>query len=684
MSLPFSLNKIILDANSIPCDYIFLEINTAFEQLIDLKRDDIIGKSHNGIFPGDDPEIIKLYGELALSGKSAKINYYSATLKKHYEIYSYSPEPLHFALLFNDVTEYKKKEQLLNKLNKTYKAMSDSNQEMMRSNCEQDYLQKICNIIVDDCDYKRVWIGFAVHDKKKSIIPMAQVGFDTEYIKVLNISWADNERGWETTGIAIRTGEPAICKNMSTDPHFSIWKEEATKRGYASSISLPMTIEGKPFAAITIYSKEADAFSEDEIKILSELASDLSYGILSFRFKKDKAEAEKLLEIQAEILNEQAQMLDHGHIFVKDKHDIITFWNQGAEKLYGYTKNEAIGKNAHYLLKTKTNFSFEDINLQLLKTGKWEGELIHTKSDGSLVAVASHWIQFRDKDNNEKAVLEVNNDITQLKKIELALIEAEKKLKIDNEGLEQLVIDRSRELYNAQIELERSKRLSDIGTLASTVAHELRNPLAAINISSALIKRKTDDASIKKHLKNIEKCISESDQIINNLLFYSRLRAPHRETIEIQSIIKECVGNIQKQSKKIISFVLGTDLNNQIFIDADPLQMKEVFYNILNNSYDSISDKDGKIEIEFKEDKNYHLISIIDNGMGIDSEDLKKVFDPFFSTKAKGTGLGLSVCQKIILLHNGSINIESEKHNGTKIYISLPKKLRTETPLANE
>jgi PAS domain S-box-containing protein len=166
----------------------------------------------------------------------------------------------------------RKSEEELRKLNRTLKALSDSDQAMMRAHNEADYLNAICKIIVEDCGHSMVWIGLAEEDEAKA-------GFEEGYLETVNITWADTERGRGPTGTAIRTGKPAVCRNMLTDPDFAPWRKEATRRGYASSIVLPLTMAGKAFGAINIYSRDPDPFSEKELQLLSELADDLAYGI---------------------------------------------------------------------------------------------------------------------------------------------------------------------------------------------------------------------------------------------------------------------------------------------------------------------------------------------------------------------------------------------------------------------
>lgn len=195
-----------------------------------------------------------------------------------------------------DITEHKKKERELHKLNRTLDALSRSSQEMTRAKDELPFLNEVCNIIINYCGYMMVWIGYAEDNEEKTVKPVAFSGFEEGYLETLNLTWADTERGNGPTGRAIRTGEMAICKNMLTDPAFEPWRIDAIKRGYASSIVFPLMNNSKTFGAITIYSKEPDSFTDDEIELLSELADDLSYGITSIRSRIAQSEAEEAIK----------------------------------------------------------------------------------------------------------------------------------------------------------------------------------------------------------------------------------------------------------------------------------------------------------------------------------------------------------------------------------------------------
>jgi signal transduction histidine kinase len=166
---------------------------------------------------------------------------------------------------------------------------------MARAVDEKEFLAEVSRMIVDVGGYRLAWIGFAQEDENKSVRPMAQAGFEDGYLEKANITWADTQRGRGPTGTAIRTGRPTVCKNILKDPRFAPWRGEAVRRGYGSSISLPIRTGDKVIGALNIYATEPDALDAEEVRLLEELASDISYGLTALRNKFEREKAEEAL-----------------------------------------------------------------------------------------------------------------------------------------------------------------------------------------------------------------------------------------------------------------------------------------------------------------------------------------------------------------------------------------------------
>jgi putative nucleotidyltransferase with HDIG domain len=194
-----------------------------------------------------------------------------------------------------DITERKQAEWSLERLNRTLRTLSSANQALVRATNEPELLRNMCQVLIDVGGYRMAWIGLAEHDADKTVRVAAVAGHDEGYTQGLLISWADTERGRGPTGTAIRTGETQINRNFASDPRLGPWRAEALKRGYASSVSLPLRGPSGPLGALSIYSGEVDAFGSDEIKLFIELADDLAYGIAALRSLGEREQAVRQL-----------------------------------------------------------------------------------------------------------------------------------------------------------------------------------------------------------------------------------------------------------------------------------------------------------------------------------------------------------------------------------------------------
>jgi len=179
------------------------------------------------------------------------------------------------------------------RVTRALKALSICNRTLMRAENVSGFLKQICCDIISQREYRLAWIGFAEHDEQKTVRPVAQCGYEEGYLDTVNITWADTERGQGPTGTAIRTGKPVIAKDIPTNQTFAPWRAEAVKRGYASSIALPLISGKRILGSLNIYAAEPDAFDADEVNLLTELGNNVTYGIgaLEMRAKREQAEA---------------------------------------------------------------------------------------------------------------------------------------------------------------------------------------------------------------------------------------------------------------------------------------------------------------------------------------------------------------------------------------------------------
>ena len=185
--------------------------------------------------------------------------------------------------------------QKLRLTNRRLRMLSECGEAVIRATEEGSLLGEVCQIVVDTGEYRLAWIGYAEQDEEQTVRPVAQAGFEEGYLETLDITWADRPKGRGPTGTAIRTGQPSLARDIQRDPKFAPWRAEAVKRGYASSLALPLKYKESCLGSLNIYAAEPNAFDAEEMGVLQQLTDDLAFGILSLRTRAERQNAEKAL-----------------------------------------------------------------------------------------------------------------------------------------------------------------------------------------------------------------------------------------------------------------------------------------------------------------------------------------------------------------------------------------------------
>jgi len=659
----FAFCRMIFNEKGIPVDFEYLEINDAFERITGLKRVDVLGKKVTVAIPGIEkanPELFEIYGRVASSCRAEKFEIFFKPLNKRFSVSVYCPMKGYFATVFEDITQSKQAEEMLLKLNHHLRAISNSNEALMHANDQANFSQNVCEIIVKDCGYALVWVGFAENDAEKSVRPIAFAGFDKSYIEALKISWDENsQRSRGPTGTVIRTGKPYVCKNMQIDPNFKPWRSEAKKRGYTASIALPLnSFEGKTFGALNIYSKEPNPFSDDEVELLTELANDFAYGIVMIRLSKEREETEQTLRKQASLID-----LSPNAILVRQLDGTITFWSKGAETLYGWKKEESIGQKSNTLLKTVFPQPLETIISELRKKGYWSGELLHQTKNGQKVVVQSYWLAKLDEKDKITELFEANMDITDLKQMQA-------KLEKYSKHLEDLVEERTKQLKD-------SERLAAIGATAGMVGHDIRNPLQAIvgelylarDAVFSLSEEKTKQ-SLQEGLNSIEENLFYIEKIVADLQDYARPLRPMIEKVSIGKAIENAFLIVAIPKKLKVSIIVEEGMPT---LDSDFSILKRILVNLIQNAVQAMPNG-GKLTLNAYEEENQIVVAVKDTGVGIPDAIKDKLFTPMFTTKSKGQGFGLVVVKRLTEALGGAVSFKSKEGKGTTFIVKFPTK----------
>ncbi|MFA5035037.1 MAG: PAS domain S-box protein [Candidatus Margulisiibacteriota bacterium] len=322
-------------------------------------------------------------------------------------------------VFIRDVTERKRLEAELEKNNRALRLLSATNQALIHATAELALMNEICQIVIKS-GYRAAWVGMKEEDEGKSVRPVAQEGFAPEYLKEAQITWADNERGRGPTGTAIRTGKPAICRNMLTDPNFAPWREQAKKNNYQSSIALPLLLGEKIFGALNIYAAEPEAFNEQEVKYLNELAADLAFGLDYLRGQEQrKLAAEKIRQSEAKFAAAFKASPDLMAI-TRASDGLMLELNDGYTQLLGYTREESIGQTTTKVSIWANPADRDKFVADLKKSGQVNDfETTLRRKDGSLVTVLDSARAFDIQ--GEAYILSTAHDITERKLAEATL-----------------------------------------------------------------------------------------------------------------------------------------------------------------------------------------------------------------------------------------------------------------------
>jgi PAS domain S-box-containing protein len=495
------------------------------------------------------------------------------------------------------------------------------------------------------------------------------------------------------------------------------------------------------------------------------------------------------------VLREQAGLLDltHDTVFVRDMNDVIVYWNRGAEELYGWKNKEALGKVTHQLMQTIFPMPLEDITAELFRTGRWEGELVHTKKCGTKAVVASRWAVQRDPRGNPVAILETNNDITERKQAEDALRRSDAYLAeaqrlsltgsfgwkissgelfwsdesfrifgydrttkpslelveqrihpIDIARVRKLIGRASRdgtdwelehqllmpdgsvkcvhvvaravrdetgevefvgavmdvsaakraeqELRQAQAELAHVTRVTTLGELTASIAHEVNQPITGVVTNAAaglrwLGAQPPNLGEVREVLDHILMDGRRAGDVIHRIRALIKKAPPRMAPLDINEAVLDVIALTRSELLKH-NVLLQTQLAASLpLVEGDRIQLQQVILNLILNAVEAMRDVDESTrELQIstgREASNGVLVSVRDFGPGLDTQSVDHLFDAFYTTKPDGLGMGLPICRSIIEAHGGRLWVSANEPRGAVFQFTLALE-RDETAAAEE
>ena len=335
-------------------------------------------------------------------------------------------EAVAYISMVRDITERKRAEQELRRVNRTLQTISKCNQVTVRAADESHLLDSICGILVRSGGYRMAWVGYAENDEGRSVRPVAHAGFEEGYLQTASITWADTESGREPTGAAIRTGKPVLARDIQADHSLVPWREEALKRGYASTIALPILLDAHVLGALTIYAEDPEAFDSEEIQHLTDLSNDLTYGIQGLRTAAERNQAEAALRQSETTLRSVLKAAPVGICIMKDRvfQSANDFWYE----IIGYTEAELLGQTTRRLYESEEEYERvgRELYTEVPKRGLISVETRLRRGDGAFRDVILTTAPLNPYDPSAGNVVAIH-DVTERKRTEAARRESERK-----------------------------------------------------------------------------------------------------------------------------------------------------------------------------------------------------------------------------------------------------------------
>jgi signal transduction histidine kinase/DNA-binding response OmpR family regulator len=560
--------------------------------------------------------------------------------------------------LARDLAERQRTERHVEQLSRVYAVLSAVNCTIVREHDPQAMLAAVCQIAVEKGRFRMAWIGM-YQAETKTLQAIASSGVVEGYTELPKFNLRDQANVTGPAAQCALSGQHVVSNHIATDPIFQAWRSEALRRGYQSSASFPLRVGGQLVGVFSLYASGPGFFTEDELRLLDELAMDISFALEISRRGQERQQAEDELRWKTAFLEAQVDSALDG-ILVVDSQGRKLLQNQRLNELWKIPPQVAANPQndtqvsfvAHHL-KQPQKFAEElaYLNAHPDEVSRDEIELV----DGTILDRYSSPV--RDKAGKHYGRIWTFRDITQQRKLEA--------------------------------QFRQSQKMEAFGQLAGGVAHDFNNILAVIQLQAEILKSEPN-LSLEQlgSIQEITQAAQRATNLTRQLLLFSR-----RQTMQPRDLnLHDVVANIARMLQR----TLGEDIQLQfqyapepLLVRADAGMVDQILLNLAVNARDAMP-KGGHLTIatsaaEFDDvaaTQNqqarpgvFACLSVTDTGSGIPPEILPRIFEPFFTTKevGKGTGLGLATCFGIVQQHKGWMSVYSELGRGTTFRVYLPR-----------
>ena len=548
-------------------------------------------------------------------------------------------------------------EETLAGMRRNLQMLYQCNRALIRATEEYGLLQSVCQILVDVGGLRMVWIGYRQFDRENTIRPVAIAGYDEGYVETVKGTWADSERGHGPLGTAIRTGKPCWTRDIRRDANFAIWKGEALKRGYGSSIALPLRSDGEPFGAFSLYAAEPDAFNESTLEQFTELANNLAYGVMALRTREERKHAEDKLRRSESYLVE-GERLSHTGSWALNISSGEVFWSQENYRIFRLDSGTALNRDllTHFHHPEDRLFVKQTIDTAICEGRDFEMDSRIVLPNGSVKHVHTVGHPVFNESGELTEFIGVVMDTTERKRSEEALREA-------------------------QAELARVARATTMGELTASIAHEVIQPLAAVvaNANACLrwLAAETPDLDeARAAAQRIVRDGNRASDVIARIRGFLKKGEPVTVQLGVNEVVREIIMLTQGEVLRRDASLLTELADGLPAVSADRVQLQQLLLNLMMNALDAMSavtDRPRVLRIRTSTCESAAiLVAFRDSGVGLNPEQMERLFEAFYTTKPEGMGMGLSISRSIVEMHGGRLWATPNDGPGATFQFTLP------------